>query len=334
MPPPRVTTTTTPTTTPTATPTTTATTPPVQDYITRFAGSNRYDTARMVSASHFGPGVPVVYLTTGEHFPDALAVGALAGARQGPVLLTRPNSLPIETAEELERLQPQSIVILGQTDRVSAGVEQGLVNAGYGPVTRIAGANRYETAALISQQVQPTAGQAGRVYLATGLNFPDSLAAAAIAARDGDPLLLTGPTLHPATLAELLRLDPSEVVILGSVPTVTAEVEDAVGAALPSATVTRVGGSDRFATAAMLSALNFPANAVGTVYISTGANFPDALAVGPVAGLKGAPVLLVPPTGPVPQVVLDEVARLAPDNIVILGTTASVSAEAEAQLTR
>ncbi|MGA8048102.1 MAG: cell wall-binding repeat-containing protein, partial [Dermatophilaceae bacterium] len=305
--------------------------PQGQEFISRLAGVNRYDTARLVSSSEFAPGVPVVYLTTGINFPDALAVGSLAAAGPGPVLLTHPSTLAVETAAELERLQPAQVVILGQTDAVSTAVEQSVVNAGF-PVTRIAGDNRYHTAVLISQLLQPTADQADRVFLSTGANFPDALGASAVAARDGDPLLLTGDVLPEVTRAELVRLNPSEVVILGSVPTVTAGAEAAVQAALPAATVTRIGGPSRYATAAMLSAANFPANSGGTIYVSTGLNFPDALAVGPVAGLNGAPVLLVPPTGPIPQVVLDEVGRIAPANIVILGTPSSVSSEAEAQL--
>ena len=303
--------------------------PQGQEFISRIAGINRYDTARLVSSSEFAPGVPVAYLTTGVNFPDALAVGSLAAAGRGPILLTPPGSLAVETAAELERLQPQRVVILGKEDAVSAAVEQSVRSAGY-PVSRIAGNNRYETAVLISQQLQPNANQANRVYLATGLNFPDSLAASAVAARDGDPLLLTGDVLHPATAAELARLNPAEVVILGSVPTVTAGAESAVRSLLPSANVVRYGGSNRYITAALLSQASFAA--ASTVYISTGMNFPDALAVGPVAGLNSGPVLLVPPTGPVPPEVLAEIERLNPSRIVILGTPSTVSAEAEAQL--
>jgi putative cell wall-binding protein/Ca2+-binding RTX toxin-like protein len=306
---------------------------PGQEFISRLAGANRYATAAVVSGSHFNPGVPVVYLTTGTNFPDALAAGALAANGPGPILLTHPTFLPVETAIELNRLNPARVVILGSPGAVSLSVEQAVTEAGM-TVSRIAGGDRFETAALISRALQPTAGQADRVYVATGMNFPDALVGAAVAARDGDPVLLTGPTLPDVTRAELLRLDPSEVVILGATPAVSSAAETSIRSALPSAQIRRLGGADRYETAALISAAMFAPNRGGTVYIATGSNFPDSLAASPVAGLNDDPVLIVPPTGPIPQVILDEIERLAPSNIVILGSPGAVSAETEVQLSQ
>src|SRR5690606_37693358 len=100
--------------------------PQGQEFISRLAGNNRYDTARLISASKFGANVPVVYLTTGTTFPDSLAAGAIAANGPGPILLTQPTFLPVETAAELERLQPQRIVILGGPGAVAPAVQQTL----------------------------------------------------------------------------------------------------------------------------------------------------------------------------------------------------------------
>ena len=56
---------------------------------TRLAGQNRYDTAVAVSADGFPTGAPVVFVATGENFPDGLAASAVAGVLGGPVLLDR-----------------------------------------------------------------------------------------------------------------------------------------------------------------------------------------------------------------------------------------------------
>ena len=303
----------------------------MQDFITRIGGADRYDTARLISSSYFDTGVPVVYLTTGTTFPDALAVAALAAAGPGPILLTQPDSLPAEPSAELQRLDPAQVVILGGTGAVSTTVEQAVAALGI-PVSRIGGGDRYETAALISSTLQPSAGQTDRVYVATGLDFPDALVAAAVAARDGSPLLLTGPQLPPVTRAELIRLNPSEVIILGATGAVSDAVESSVLEALPSVQLQRLGGSDRFDTAARIVSAMFPANRGGAVYIATGTDFPDSLAVSPVAGLRQDPVLIVRPTGPIPPVVMDELRRLAPERLVILGSLGAVSAEVEAEL--
>ena len=97
--------------------------------VSRRAGSDRYGTAAAISAAVFDPDVPVVYVATGQNYPDAIAGGPAAAAEGGPVLLVRRDSIPSATAAELTRLKPARIVVLGGTAVVSAGVASAL--AGY-----------------------------------------------------------------------------------------------------------------------------------------------------------------------------------------------------------
>lgn len=92
----------------------------------------------------------------------------------------------------------------------------------------------------------------------------------------------------------------------------------------------RLGGADRFATAAAISAAGFPAGA-STVFIANGMNYPDALGGGPAAAKLGAPLLLVTPTS-IPTATKEELDLLDPDDIVVLGGTGSVSDTVVAQL--
>lgn len=106
-----------------------------------------------------GPTTEVVYIATGANFPDALGAAATAALGLGPVLLVELNSIPTPTMNELARLQPSRIVITGGTAVVSAGVQSELENLHWSPdVTRIGGANRFDTAALLSASVFPTTG--------------------------------------------------------------------------------------------------------------------------------------------------------------------------------
>src|SRR5580704_6007818 len=74
---------------------------------------------------------------------------------------------------------------------------------------RLAGADRFATAAAVSQATYPDG--APIAYVATGLDFPDALAAAAAAGGHG-PVLLTLPdSVPPATSSELARLHPHQV---------------------------------------------------------------------------------------------------------------------------
>jgi putative cell wall-binding protein len=289
--------------------------------VVRRAGADRYATAAAVSAASFAPGVPVAYVATGANFPDALAGGAAAAVGGGPVLLVTADEIPAATAAELQRLQPTEIVVLGGTAAVREATLKSLAVYSTGNVTRrIAGATRYETAAAISADT--FAPGVPVAYVATGTNFPDALAGNPPAGSQGGPVLLTGPTELPdAVAAELDRLNPGRIVILGATGAVSSGVAAEL-AAYTSGAVTRLSGSDRYATAVAVSRASFLT--ADTVYVATGANFPDALAGGPVAGIQGVPLLLVP-TNTVPDVVRQELLRLDPSTVVVLGGTGVVS---------
>ena len=64
------------------------------------------------------------------------------------------------------------------------------------PVDRLAGSNRYATAAEISQWAYPDGSDV--VFVATGLDFPDAIAGGAAAAAEGGPLLLVTGTSVPS----------------------------------------------------------------------------------------------------------------------------------------
>src|SRR5690606_35424745 len=92
--------------------------------VTRIAGANRYLTAVELSQSAFGPdNVDAVYLATGGNFPDALAAGAPAALTGTPILLTTQVALPEVTRDEILRLQPEFVFLLGGPGAVSEGVE-------------------------------------------------------------------------------------------------------------------------------------------------------------------------------------------------------------------
>lgn len=182
--------------------------------VTRAAGVNRYDTAAKVAQEFFTAPAPQVLIATGLGYADALAGGAVGALTDSPVLLVAPNSLPPETAAALRALQPGDIAVLGGPNAVSDAVLEQLGSFTAGGVNRLSGTSRYETAARVAQIFWPATTDV--VYLASGLNFPDALAGVPAAGRDGAPLLLVDPQCMPAaTRAELDRLQPSTIVVLG-----------------------------------------------------------------------------------------------------------------------
>lgn len=104
---------------------------------------------------------------------------------------------------------------------------------------RLQGDDRYATAVAASRSAYP--GTVNTVYLASGLNFPDALSAGPIAANQGAPLLLTTPWGLPSPVrAELQRLKPERIVLVGGTSSISPSVERAV-APLATTVVRRPG---------------------------------------------------------------------------------------------
>ena len=293
--------------------------------IVRFQGADRFATSAAIVHASYSPGVPVVYIATGLNFPDALAGGAAAAKAGGPLLLVLPDLIPTQISAELTRLTPASIVVLGGTGAVSDAVLTSLQTYTSGSVTRVFGADRYTTAANLAASF-PTGSP---VFIATGRDFPDALAGTAAAAAQHAAILLTTPTTIPSgTAAALSALAPSSITILGGTGAVSSAVATQLGTYTP--TVTRLSGSDRYATAAAIATSAFP-SATG-VFITTGVGFADALTGGPVAGTTGQPLLLATVTClPTPTAAV--VAADAPTTVTLLGGTGVLGAGVESLTT-
>ncbi|HLJ09422.1 MAG TPA: cell wall-binding repeat-containing protein, partial [Acidimicrobiia bacterium] len=150
---------------------------------------------------------------------------------------------------------------------------------------RLAGNDEYGTAVLIAQQL----GNPATVFEATGLDFPDALSAVpAAVAVHGAILLTDGSTQDPETAAYLAAHPNDTRYAIGG--------QFAAAGADPGATA--VFGETQYDTSAAVAFKFF--GAPSSVGAATGADFPDALSAGPGLGRAGAPMLLVPPLGPLP----------------------------------
>lgn len=301
-----------------------STTPPPAATPQRVAGENRYGTAAEVSRSWTGP-VSVVYVVSGQQYPDALVAAARSGTFDAPVLLTQHNNIPSDTRAALTRLRPQRIVVVGSSSVVSNTVFNQLRSYATTDnnltMQRVHGADRYGTAAAMAAYY-PANQQ--RVYLASGQDFPDALAAAALAAYQGAPLLLTrSDRLDDATIAQLQRLNAGQLVVVGGPAAVSNAVANQAASYGRNATPRRVGGTDRYQTMRLVAA-EFP---VGhrTAYVASGQDFPDALVGAALAGNRGGPVILTQ-RDRVPSQTAVALNRIAPTSMIVIGGTPAITA--------
>lgn len=173
---------------------------------------------------------------------------------------------------------------------------------------RIAGNDRYATSLAIAQTYFPSPDT---VFIATGKNFPDALAAGPLAAIEQAPILLVGDQLNGQQSAYLQGLGSPEITILGGTGVVSQTVESQLQ---QYGSVDRIYGANRYETAAKLAA---EFGNVGRLYLATGTHFADALAGGALAATQGMPIML---TGPGAEATAVAVAKqLGVTETVVLG---------------
>ena len=107
------------------------------------AGANRYETSAKIAQEVIKlTGTKKAVIASGEVFADALTVAPLANKNNMPILLVQHDRIPEEAKEVLKQIE--EVIIVGGEKTISKEVENKLPNP-----TRIAGANRYETAKKI-----------------------------------------------------------------------------------------------------------------------------------------------------------------------------------------
>src|SRR5680860_1308334 len=253
-----------------------------------------------VALSRTFPTASTAVLARADDPADALAGAPLAALLDAPLLLTSASGLSPGVAAELARLGTDHAYVLGGAGALSEQIERDLDAAGISAITRLPGASRFATAAMVAGELRDLTGAAlERVFVVEGLHadpargWPDALSASGLAALAGEPVLLATRDVLPAITADSLRdLDARQVVIVGGPFAVSAQVQAELEALVDD--VVRVAGRDRYETSALVADLAVSAGAdAGHPWLATGRDWPDALAAVPAATHDGGVLLLI-----------------------------------------
>ena len=296
--------------------------------VSRVGGESRYDVAVGISQEYFPAGADTVYVATGANFPDALGAAPAAALRGAPLLLVPGTTIPASVQAELERLDPDTIIVTGGPASVSAGVLAQLGTYA-STVVRINGDDRYEVSRLVTRDAFEGVGS-DVAYIATGATFPDALSASAAAGSVDAPVILVyglAATLDSQTRQLLIDLGVTEIRIAGGPASVSPGIETGLRNVPGVTTVSRLSGDDRFVVSGATNRAAF--TSADTVFIASGYTFPDALAGAAVAGAEGAPLYVIP-SSCIPGYVLDDIASFGATTVKIFGGPASVTPAAAA----
>lgn len=180
--------------------------------VRRIGGSDRYETSALI-AREVGVNNGEIALAYGLSFADGLSIASIAAKKQMPILLTRDTLVPNSTKDFMNSNNINKTYVVGSTTVISDSVLGQTKNP-----ERLGGANRYETNSLIFNRFKSELNL-DSIYIASGLAFPDALSASAIAAKDGNFVLLSNIRQVEWTVKNILssiRPKLNNVYVLGS----------------------------------------------------------------------------------------------------------------------
>lgn len=202
--------------------------------VTRLGGVDRFETANLIAEETLAvmgdAWDGTAFVATGYDYPDALSAGPLAAYAGYPIFLGGPEGVSDETEAAMDDLGVLTAYVLGGPDVITLGEVEGL------KVTALAGADRYETAAVVAEFGSEEIGLSWTPFaLATGDRFPDALTAGAAQGIMGGTLLITPTASLDPAISDAIDAHATEiwdVNYIGGLLAISQDVRDAVDALL------------------------------------------------------------------------------------------------------
>jgi len=220
------------------------------DYKT-FAATDRYHCSVLVSQAGFHPGVDAVVIADGSDYRTATCSAPLAAAHGGPTLLTPPGFLDARVVDEVVRLSPDKIFVIGLGPAVVGAIRGAFPDAAAsGSIVTIGGTDAYDTARLVAAQVAAEVGSVSGAVLVPGddaLSWAGyaAVSVSPLAAAQGWPILFTPAAgLLPEATAQALDSLRAPLVV---------QVATTVGTGIPEATIRNLSGTNQYDTSVLVA---------------------------------------------------------------------------------
>ncbi|WWL80801.1 SpoIID/LytB domain-containing protein [Bacillus altitudinis] len=243
----------------------------------RYDGKNRYEVANSIASAGWKNPSTVVIVSR-DAFDHAISVSPLAYKLGAPILYTNIEKLTKTTENQLKKMNPDNILIVGNTKSISTAAEKSIKK--YGKVRRISGKDKFE----ISQKIAKEMGNYKQAIVVGGNSFMNGIAIASYALRKGYPILLTKKDSIPSYKM------PSKVIIIGSTKSTGQKVENQIK---KTSQVTRISGANRYELSVnIIKKLNINAD---KVYLAKASSYIYAMPLSQLAAKSNSTVVYVKP---------------------------------------
>ncbi|HBH0802825.1 TPA: cell wall-binding protein Cwp10 [Clostridioides difficile] len=263
--------------------------------VKKLKGADRFETATKISQSGWTKSDTVV-IVNGEDksMVDGLTATPLASVKNSPILLSSNEKLPQKTVEELKRLNPSKVIVIGGNNSMPNSVVEAIkaVNSKIS-VQRIGGDTRYQTSINIPKEIDKT-NNVSKLYIGAGNGEADSLSIASLAGKEKTPIVLTQKDGVDNEAVQFIKSNKvSNIYFIGGIEKISNKAIEQVGKiANKDISNNRVAGQTRQETNAKVIDKFYSQSKLDGVVVANQDKLIDALAVGPLAAKNNSPVIL------------------------------------------
>lgn len=262
----------------------------------KIIGENRYDTAAKISKEAFNDKSDAVVLINGKNSSDGLAAGPFASLIDASILLVEKDYIPNETINEIKRLNPKNVYLIGGTDVVSEKVKediQNIIDINLKDIKRIGGVDREETSFLIGKEIAKLSN-IENIYVVNGYNGEaDAMSILSKACNEKSPILITnGKKFNNAQKDFIQSIKYPNFYFLGGDNVMSDNLLDEAQSLFDvEVSVIKLYGDDRQETNGIVLDYFYDDN-INSLIVCKSNNLIDALCVGVFAGKNNIPVLI------------------------------------------
>ncbi|HBG5845796.1 TPA: cell wall-binding protein Cwp10 [Clostridioides difficile] len=263
--------------------------------VKKLKGADRFETAIKISQSGWTKSDTVV-IVNGEDksMVDGLTATPLASIKNSPILLSSNEKLPQKTVEELKRLNPSKVIVIGGNNSMPNSVVEAIkaVNSKIS-VQRIGGDTRYQTSINIAKEIDKT-NNVSKLYIGAGNGEADSLSIASLAGKEKTPIVLTQKDGVDNEAEQFIKSNKvSNIYFIGGIEKISNKAIEQVGKiANKDISNNRVAGQTRQETNAKVIDKFYSQSKLDGIVVANQDKLIDALAVGPLAAKNNSPVIL------------------------------------------
>ena len=260
----------------------------------KIIGEDRYDTAVKISQETFKEESEAVILINGKNSSDGLSAGPLASLINASMLLVEKDYIPTKTLDEIKRLNPKTVYLIGGEDVISNKIKDNLKNIiNVKDIKRIGGNDREETSLLIAKEIK-NLSDIENIYVVNGYKGEaDAMSILSKACNEKSPILITnGKNFNNDQKSFIKSIKYPNFYFLGGDNVISNNLLNESKSLFDvEISVARLYGTDRQETNGVVLDYFYNDN-INNLIVCKSDNLIDALCVGYFAGKNNIPVLI------------------------------------------